>query len=41
MCYWPDLGYGRFGAKVTMNDAPVFDGLLPLQKWGESFDVTG
>ncbi|HEX8336765.1 MAG TPA: toxin TcdB middle/C-terminal domain-containing protein [Pyrinomonadaceae bacterium] len=23
--YWPSLGYGRFGAKVTMNDAPVFD----------------
>ncbi|CAG6396335.1 RHS repeat-associated protein [Actinacidiphila cocklensis] len=24
ICYWPNLGYGRFGAKVTM------DGLLPL-----------
>jgi len=23
--YWPNLGYGRFGAKVTMNNAPVFD----------------
>ncbi|WP_428265996.1 SpvB/TcaC N-terminal domain-containing protein [Haliangium sp.] len=25
VCYWPNLGYGRFGAKVTMGDAPVFD----------------
>ncbi len=25
ICYWPNLGYGRFGAKVTMGDAPVFD----------------
>lgn len=25
VCYWPNLGYGRFGAKVTMDDAPVFD----------------
>ncbi len=25
VCYWPNLGYGRFGAKVTMHDAPVFD----------------
>ena len=23
VCYWPNLGYGRFGAKVTMDDAPV------------------
>lgn len=23
--YWPNLGYGRFGAKVTMADAPHFD----------------
>lgn len=23
--YWPNLGYGRFGAKVAMNNAPVFD----------------
>jgi len=22
-CYWPNLGYGRFGPKVTMDDAPV------------------
>ncbi len=25
VCYWPNLGYGRFGAKVTMNNAPWFD----------------
>jgi RHS repeat-associated protein len=25
VCYWPNLGYGRFGAKVTMGAAPLFD----------------
>jgi RHS repeat-associated protein len=25
VCYWPNLGHGRFGAKVTMDDAPHFD----------------
>lgn len=25
VCYWPSLGYGRFGAKVTMDGAPWFD----------------
>jgi RHS repeat-associated protein len=25
ICYWPNLGYGRFGRKVTMASAPVFD----------------
>jgi RHS repeat-associated protein len=25
VCYWPNLGYGRFGAKVTMDQAPRFD----------------
>ena len=25
VCYWPNLGYGRFGAKVTMDSAPTFD----------------
>ncbi len=24
ICYWPNLGYGRFGAKVTMDRAPRF-----------------
>ena len=25
VCYWPNLGYGRFGAKVAMENAPWFD----------------
>ncbi len=25
VCYWPSLGYGRFGAKVSMDDAPWFE----------------
>lgn len=25
VCYWPNLGHGRFGAKVAMDDAPRFD----------------
>ena len=25
VCYWPNLGYGRFGAKVTMDQSPWFD----------------
>ncbi|MBA3705266.1 MAG: insecticidal toxin complex protein, partial [Bacteroidetes bacterium] len=25
ICYWPNLGYGNFGAKVGMDNAPVFD----------------
>jgi RHS repeat-associated protein len=25
VCYWPNLGYGRFGARVTMDRAPHFD----------------
>lgn len=27
VCYWPNLGYGRFGRKVTLGNAPVFDHL--------------
>ena len=27
VCYWPNLGYGRFGAKLTMDNAPWFDPL--------------
>lgn len=27
VCYWPNLGYGKFGAKVTMDHAPWFDAL--------------
>jgi len=25
VCYWPNRGYGRFGAKITMDNAPWFD----------------
>lgn len=25
--YWPNLGYGKFGAKVVMGNAPVFDNI--------------
>jgi len=25
VCYWPNLGYGRFGPKVTMDGSPRFD----------------
>jgi RHS repeat-associated protein len=25
VCYWPNLGYGRFGAKVTMDRSPWFE----------------
>jgi RHS repeat-associated protein len=25
VCYWPNLGFGNFGAKVGMDHAPVFD----------------
>jgi len=24
VCYWPNLGWGRFGGKVSMSNAPVF-----------------
>jgi RHS repeat-associated protein len=24
-CYWPNLGYGRFGAKITMDNTPWFE----------------
>ncbi len=29
ICYWPNKGFGNFGAKVSMHNAPVFD--LPDQ----------
>ncbi|XLS30595.1 SpvB/TcaC N-terminal domain-containing protein [Flavobacteriaceae bacterium M23B6Z8] len=25
VCYWPNLGYGRFGRKISMDNAPLFD----------------
>ena len=31
VCYWPNLGYGRFGAKVAMDGSPCLD-------TSESFD---
>ncbi len=27
VCYWPNLGYGRFGRKVTLGGAPRFDSI--------------
>jgi RHS repeat-associated protein len=33
VCYWPNLGYSRFGGKVTMDDAPV-------PEPAEQFDAT-
>lgn len=25
VCYWPNLGYGKFGTKVAFDHAPIFD----------------
>lgn len=25
VCYWPNLGYGKFGSKIRMDNAPWFD----------------
>lgn len=25
VCYWPNLGYGKFGAKICMDNSPAFD----------------
>jgi RHS repeat-associated protein len=25
VCYWPNLGYGRFGRKITLGNSPLFD----------------
>jgi RHS repeat-associated protein len=42
VCYWPSLGYGRFGAKVSMDFAPVFDAAdLFNSKYIHLADVTG
>jgi len=34
VCYWPSLGYGRFGAKVAMASPPLFetDGLFDARR---------
>src|SRR5262249_50423584 len=26
VCYWPNVGYGQFGPKITMDQSPLFDG---------------
>ncbi|NEN88687.1 MAG: toxin [Okeania sp. SIO3H1] len=42
VCYWPNLGYGRFGAKVTMGNAPWFDAPdLFNQRWIVLADIDG
>lgn len=25
VCYWPNMGYGKFGAKVAFDNSPIFD----------------
>jgi len=25
ICYWPNMGYGKFGAKVAFDNSPIFD----------------
>ena len=25
ICYWPNLGYGKFGTKISLDNAPTFD----------------
>jgi RHS repeat-associated protein len=37
ICYWPNLGYGRFGAKVTMDGPPGVDG-KPTHVWFDHSD---
>ena len=27
VCYWPNLGYGRFGAKIILDQSPWFDAI--------------
>lgn len=42
VCYWPNLGYGKFGRKVEMEHAPWFE--EPDQfdaQWLRVFDVDG
>jgi RHS repeat-associated protein len=42
VCYWPNLGYGRFGRKVTMSGSPWFE--EPDQfhtRWLRVVDVDG
>src|SRR5262249_23964126 len=42
VCYWPNLGYGRFGAKVTMDNAPWLDAPdLFDPRWVRLADIDG
>lgn len=44
VCYWPNLGYGRFGPKVVMDKAPRFDddtGFSPRRILLADIDGTG
>ncbi len=34
VCYWPNLGYGRFGSKITMDNSPWLDALDPNNRGG-------
>ena len=40
ICYWPSLGHGRFGAKVTMADSPRFDRAERFDQRGASGSAT-
>ena len=33
VCYWPNLGYGRFGAKIIMDNSPRFDNPESFDNW--------
>lgn len=35
ICYWPNLGYCRFGAKVTMDNAPHLE-MPNFQAWNSA-----
>ena len=40
VCYWPNLGHARFGAKVTMANAPVFERARAFRPAGDSGSPT-
>ncbi len=42
VCYWPNMGYGRFGPKTTLDGSPFFDSVdLFDQKWIRLADIDG
>lgn len=42
VCYWPNLGYGRFGAKVAMDASPLFDAQDQFKpEWLRLADIDG